>query len=697
MLIEFEEISCIDGFRRLHDEWSTLLLQSEYQSPFMSHEWIATWWKHFGETGQFSVIIGRESGKLVVALPLKIARNGFPALRTLQSTTNTHSFRFNILCERGREVLLGLLWQHLLQRSDWDLLLLTDVPMDSETSKRLVANVQSQNGFVGIWHAMNSAYLPTSSSWKDHEATVSKSVRKRMRNQRNRLTREGTVSLEVLTDPEEIAAALPEAFAIEQKGWKGKKGSAIACDPNRLGFYTELARLTAHQGWMRLSFLKVGDKRAACEYAMEFQGRFHSIKIGYDVDQFEKSSVGRLLVMDSIKTLLRCGTTRIRLCRTLDPRSCRMEAGASRDIVVVYLPSIIPRNASPSTEVQSRTSCEKIAQAVIEKSGRFLRVAKAIFREIVPAPAPFVPEPFSTVGEKAMEYTRAVAQLGPRPPQSPGHERAQDLIASVLDQSGCNWQREPFMAHTPLGSLEMCNFVARFGKGNQPATVLSGHYDTIRPEVVIPLGRTGKCSRLLRSLCRKQSGTPKQFVGANDGGSSTGMLLALADHFAAQDNQEDVWIVLFDGEEALVQWSDDDQTYGSRFQAARWQQNGTLSEIGALINIDMIGATYATLLWELNSSPELRKTVWDIAHRLGYESQFPVGDGKHVGDDHVPFVNAGIQAVDLIDFQYGPGNCYWHTLEDSLDKLSPQSFGMISHVLWETIRELEQRRSDSGR
>jgi Zn-dependent M28 family amino/carboxypeptidase len=147
-------------------------------------------------------------------------------------------------------------------------------------------------------------------------------------------------------------------------------------------------------------------------------------------------------------------------------------------------------------------------------------------------------------------------------------------------------------------------------------------------------------------------------------------------------------VAIFDGEEAFVKWETNDQTYGSRHQAAKWQQDGSLATIEALINIDMIGARDLKLTWELNSTRELRDLVWQVAERCGYSSRFPNEKGAYMGDDHVPFVRAGVPAVDLIDLEYGPDNGFWHTVEDTPDKLSAHSFGMIAHVLVEVLREL---------
>ena len=270
-------------------------------------------------------------------------------------------------------------------------------------------------------------------------------------------------------------------------------------------------------------------------------------------------------------------------------------------------------------------------------------------------------------GEAAFEYVRQVVELGPRPSGSEANKRQQALILAELAKLDCEVVEDDFTASTPVGPLAMKNIIAKFPGKTDRISVVSGHYDTLaRPEL-------------------------PNFVGANDAGSSTGALLALAAELSGQTLRDSVWIVFFDGEEATVAWQGDDHTYGSRRLAERWASGGEKERIQALINIDMIGDADLRLMYEGNSTPWLRDLVWDVATRLGYSSQFPFGEGGYIEDDHIPFVQRGFPAVDLIDFQYGMLNRYWHTEQDTLDKLSPASLGVVVHVVRETLRELEKR------
>jgi Zn-dependent M28 family amino/carboxypeptidase len=149
-----------------------------------------------------------------------------------------------------------------------------------------------------------------------------------------------------------------------------------------------------------------------------------------------------------------------------------------------------------------------------------------------------------------------------------------------------------------------------------------------------------------------------------------------------------VLLVWLDGEEAVRTWTQDDSLYGSRHLAKRWKDDGTLGRVKALINVDMIGDGDLTIVHEWNSTAWLRKLVWDTAASLGHARYFSVTDGA-IEDDHIPFLRAGAAALDLIDFDYGPGNRWWHTDQDTMDKLSAQSFQVVGDVLVKVLAKLE--------
>lgn len=264
-------------------------------------------------------------------------------------------------------------------------------------------------------------------------------------------------------------------------------------------------------------------------------------------------------------------------------------------------------------------------------------------------------------GARAMEYERKIVAFGPRPPGSPALHNLRAYIEAQLKTRGCTVSEDGFTGHTPLGPVAMANIIARFPGKSGRAVVLTGHYDT-----------------------KKMAGV--RFVGADDGGSSTAFLLEMAETLGDLPHDDDIYLVWFDGEEAFGQWSDSDSLYGSRHLAERWAADSTLSRIKALINVDMIGGKDLDVMNEENSSPALRKLIWVTAERLGYGKYFNKGEGS-TDDDHMPFVKMGVNAVDLIDFDTSK-KTYWHTGEDTLDKVATHSFEVLGAVLTEVLKQL---------
>jgi glutaminyl-peptide cyclotransferase len=217
-----------------------------------------------------------------------------------------------------------------------------------------------------------------------------------------------------------------------------------------------------------------------------------------------------------------------------------------------------------------------------------------------------------------------------------------------------------------VGKFPINTIIAKFPGKKDGIIAVAGHYDTNYP-------------------------LPKSYVGANDGGSSTALLLAMADELRRKENDGySVWLVWTDGEEAFVKWTDTDSDYGSRHLAQQWKQDGTAKKVKALIVVDMIGDADLDILKDTNSTPWLGSLVYQAARDLGYQSHFYQVQAP-MEDDHTPFLKIGVPSVDLIDFTYGYNNVFWHTPEDTVDKLSPQSLAITGDVVLETIRLVNAR------
>lgn len=279
------------------------------------------------------------------------------------------------------------------------------------------------------------------------------------------------------------------------------------------------------------------------------------------------------------------------------------------------------------------------------------------------APAPEKTGGFD--GQRSFQHVSALVTIGPRTAGTDGNRRAQDYIIGQLKSFGCSVDPESFHTPTPLGDMEMRNIVAKI-PGTSPGIVLFlTHYDTKR----LP-----------------------NFVGADDGGSSTGVMLELARLLCARKNQLTVWIAFLDGEEAFnLEWKDPDNTYGSRELAARLAVSGDLKRVKAVLLADMIGSRDLRIKRETNSTSWLTDMVWSAASRLGYGDVF-VSSATAVEDDHISFLRRSVPSVDIIDMEIP----YWHTPQDTLDKLSPTSLAVVGHVLIAVMPQLEQKFAGSS-
>ena len=278
---------------------------------------------------------------------------------------------------------------------------------------------------------------------------------------------------------------------------------------------------------------------------------------------------------------------------------------------------------------------------------------------VVPDNAPLP----SVNANRALQYTREVAAFGPRPIGSANHKKLEDYIHAHLKSDQV--EEDSFIADTPEGKLPVHNILAKFPGTKGGIIVIAGHYDT---------------PYYLRN---------NGFVGANDGGSSTGLLLELANEFRGKKRDGySVWLLFSDGEEAVKEWTDTDSVYGTRHISELWQKNGTLPKIKAFLLQDMIGDADLNIDRDQNSAPWLEELVFQAASRYGYQSHF-FARTMDDRDDHIPFAQKHVAVADLIDLNYGYGNAFWHTPQDTMDKLSPKSLQIAGDTLLETVRMLD--------
>ena len=266
------------------------------------------------------------------------------------------------------------------------------------------------------------------------------------------------------------------------------------------------------------------------------------------------------------------------------------------------------------------------------------------------ASQPRVWEEFS--GEKALAHVQRLVDFGPRPPGSDAIEKSRDYIENQLRLSGWQVSRQAFTDDTPRGKVRFVNLIARFPtqRNSTPSFLLCSHYDT----------KTFDSFR---------------FVGANDGGSSTGLLLELSRVLGQHPNlAEKIELVFFDGEEAYEHFSDRDGLYGSRYFARQLGTGGAKQFRGGIL-FDMVGDRSLTITFPQDSPAEMTRDIFASAEALKLRSHFTYLSRELI-DDHTPLNALGIPTINVIDFDFS----WWHTADDTIDKVSAESLQIVGSV-----------------
>src|SRR6267154_2575759 len=237
-------------------------------------------------------------------------------------------------------------------------------------------------------------------------------------------------------------------------------------------------------------------------------------------------------------------------------------------------------------------------------------------------------------GKRAFAHVAKQVSFGPHPSGSPAIAKVQEYLLAELKSYGCTVETDAFNSDTPIGRLPMKNILVKI-PGEKPAVMLE----------------------LARLLCPRKG-------------------------------KYAVWIAFFDGEEAMKHWSDTDSRYGSREMAARLSTSGDIKKIRAFLLADIVGGRNARFLREESSTPALVDLIWSTAAKLGYSAIF-LNEATSAQDDHDSFLKRGVPSVDVIgDFL---NNGYWHTPQDSLDKISTKTLAITGHVFLETVKQLQAK------
>ncbi len=265
--------------------------------------------------------------------------------------------------------------------------------------------------------------------------------------------------------------------------------------------------------------------------------------------------------------------------------------------------------------------------------------------------------------EQVMRHVEKIVSYGPHPSGSEAQKEVGGYIAEQLQSHGLEVHTHTFHPVTPLGRREMTNIWGVVDGKEDSIIILASHYD----------------SKYFEDFA---------FLGANDSGSSSGLLLELA-RILKEENPTDysLWFVFFDGEEAFIDWTSADSLYGSREFVRMLKGPGQMGKISTLILLDMVGEKDLAFRKDVNSTYWLNQIIWDQGGKMGYGDIFQSRGSMGVQDDHIPFAREGIPVVDIIDLDYA----YWHKKEDTLDKLSPDNLRIVGDVVLASLPAIAKR------
>ena len=262
-------------------------------------------------------------------------------------------------------------------------------------------------------------------------------------------------------------------------------------------------------------------------------------------------------------------------------------------------------------------------------------------------------------GDKALAHVQAMVDLGPRPPATDAIEKTRTYLTKQLEAAGWKVERQSFSDQTPRGTVQFVNLIATFGSPAAPAFLVCSHYDT----------------KIFDNA---------RFLGANDGGSSTGVLLELARVLAEKPElARKIELVFFDGEEAYEAFTETDGLFGSRHFAKELVASGKAKSFRGGVLFDMVGDKSLTITLPPDSPADLAAGIFASAEAVKVRQHFTYFD-RDITDDHTPLNEIGIPVIDLIDFDYPP----WHTPDDTIDKLSPESLRITGAVAAYYLSEL---------
>jgi len=280
-----ETVTSFDEFLALEPEWDLLVDQAGIMHPFLTHEWIRTWWEAFGSGARLHILVARSGSRIVAIAPFMFVLRRRYGLRTrcLELMVNPHTPRSGLIVSSSSPEAGAAIWRNIFERDhEWDVLNLSQIPQEPAMIDEIGRLCGERKHLCGIWPSSNSPYVATNGDWDRYRDGLSRKHRSNLRNRLSRLEGLGAVELEIVSGEAEAVAALEEGLVIEAAAWKGAARSAILSNPRSALFYRTLASRAARRSCLSLQFLNLGGRRIAFHYSLVHRSRTFLLKPGYD-------------------------------------------------------------------------------------------------------------------------------------------------------------------------------------------------------------------------------------------------------------------------------------------------------------------------------------------------------------------------------------------------------------------------------
>jgi CelD/BcsL family acetyltransferase involved in cellulose biosynthesis len=294
---QIEVIRDSDRFNSIAAEWDLLVDEWGIDRVFLSHAWFRTWWEAFGNNNELFVVTVRSSGRLVAAAPMmrtSASIYGFKAT-ALHAIYNPHTPRYDFIVGDHQDVrLYEAIWETLVEQAHCDMIVLAQVPMESDTILSMEKLAKHGGWLTGQWMAPAAPYIRLA-DYSTFFQSLRSSSRFTLTKRYSRLNKVEPVEVEVVSDAARVDEAMQDGLRIEAAGWKGRQGTAMLSNPAVTQFYTRLAHREAELGQLRLTFLRTGGKRISFNYLLENRKKLYAVKIGYD-PKYHAYSPGNMLL-----------------------------------------------------------------------------------------------------------------------------------------------------------------------------------------------------------------------------------------------------------------------------------------------------------------------------------------------------------------------------------------------------------------